>query len=299
MLFSALSCLFLSSFLSLAAAEEEAVYTLTADNFEESVLNEVKQPWLVEFYAPWCGHCQKLEPEWEAAAKELKGRVKLGKVDATVEEELAAKYKIESFPTIKIFYFGAVDPYQGPRQAKEIVEWAEESLDLEVGEKVALELLDQSVFDDNCNVKTCIIAVLPHILDTQAKGRNEMIATLNQVYRRVSRDPWVVMWTHARAHPEFEDAFKIGGTGYPAVAVVNNKNKAYGHMIKAFTSNNLVDFLVSIIKPDHPDKPAIIPFSFEVKLSTVEPWDGEDGEVFEEEEFDLAELGIEVDKDEL
>ena len=154
------------------------------DGWHSVVSLFAKQRFLLPPFANRCGHCQKLEPEWEAAAKELKGRVKFGKVDATVEEELAGKYKIESFPTIKIFYFGAVDPYQGPRQAKEIVEWAEESLDLDVGDKVAVELLDQSVFDENCNVKTCIIAVLPHILDTQAKGRNEFIATLNQVHAR-------------------------------------------------------------------------------------------------------------------
>jgi protein disulfide-isomerase A6 len=69
-------------------ATDKDVVVLTQSNFDEVVLGS-KDIWFVEFYAPWCGHCKKLEPEWNEAATKLKGQVKLGKVDATVETGLA------------------------------------------------------------------------------------------------------------------------------------------------------------------------------------------------------------------
>ena len=67
---------------------DKDVVVLTDSNFDDLVLHS-KDIWLVEFYAPWCGHCKKLEPEWNEAASKLKGQVKIGKVDATVENSLA------------------------------------------------------------------------------------------------------------------------------------------------------------------------------------------------------------------
>ena len=61
---------------------------LTDASFESTVFGS-RDIWFVEFYAPWCGHCKSLEPEWNAAATALKGSVKFGKVDATVETGLA------------------------------------------------------------------------------------------------------------------------------------------------------------------------------------------------------------------
>lgn len=61
------------------------VVKLTKDNFKKLVIDS-DELWLVEFFAPWCGHCKQLTPAWEEAAKRLKGVVKVGAVDMTTDE---------------------------------------------------------------------------------------------------------------------------------------------------------------------------------------------------------------------
>lgn len=73
---------------SSGSSNRDEVIVLDNSNFNELVLKS-KDIWMVEFYAPWCGHCKALEPEYKEAASKLKGQVKLGKVDATVETDLA------------------------------------------------------------------------------------------------------------------------------------------------------------------------------------------------------------------
>ncbi len=83
--------------------------------------------WLVEFFAPWCGHCKNLAPHWAKAATELKGKVKLGAVDATVHSSLAGQYGVQGYPTIKYFPAGVKkgpEEYDGGRTADDIVSWA-------------------------------------------------------------------------------------------------------------------------------------------------------------------------------
>lgn len=97
-----------------AKFDEKDVVVLTDGNFSDFV-DENKYV-MVEFYAPWCGHCKALAPEYAAAATELKAaNVKLAKVDATEENELAEKYEVQGFPTVYLFVDGEHKPYSGQR----------------------------------------------------------------------------------------------------------------------------------------------------------------------------------------
>uniref|UniRef100_A0A8B9JT34 Protein disulfide-isomerase A3 n=1 Tax=Astyanax mexicanus TaxID=7994 RepID=A0A8B9JT34_ASTMX len=78
---------------------------------------------LVKFYAPWCGHCKKLAPEFETAAKRLKGVVTLAKVDCTSSTEVCGRFGVTGYPTLKIFRNGRESSsYDGPRSAVGIVD---------------------------------------------------------------------------------------------------------------------------------------------------------------------------------
>jgi protein disulfide-isomerase A6 len=101
------------------------VIQLTADTFKGKVIDS-NDLWLVEFYAPWCGHCKNLAPEWAKAAKALKGIVKLGAVDMDAHPSVGSPYQIQGFPTIKVFGGNKQKPsdYQGGRTAQAIVDEA-------------------------------------------------------------------------------------------------------------------------------------------------------------------------------
>lgn len=107
-----------------AAKAAEAVVTLTNKNFDTVV--GASERIMVEFYAPWCGHCKALEPEYKKAAEEMKAeglKTVLAKVDATEESELSKRYGVSGYPTLVYITGQKSQNYEGERNAAAIKSW--------------------------------------------------------------------------------------------------------------------------------------------------------------------------------
>jgi len=109
---------------TLCAAEDSKVVVLTKDNFDK-IVNEAETI-LVKFYAPWCGHCKRLAPDYIKAADILAkdgDGVILAEVDATDQTELADRFSVHGYPTLYVFHKGVKSDYKGPRDANGIVKY--------------------------------------------------------------------------------------------------------------------------------------------------------------------------------
>jgi len=110
--------------------KEEATVVLTSSNFDQIVMDPTKSVF-VEFYAPWCGHCKSLAPIWEQLALNFKSEseVVIAKIDADNYKDIAGRYDVTGFPTIKFFPKDQKKsplPYDGGRAEADFVTFLNE-----------------------------------------------------------------------------------------------------------------------------------------------------------------------------
>ena len=255
---------------------EKDVIELTDDNFDNTVFND-ENMWLIAFYAPWCGHCKKLLPEWTAAATQLKGTVKIAKVDATVHQKLAQRYQIQGYPTIKVFAPGKgdkkVEEYQGPRDTSGIVHYALNALDKYGYVPETKQLINSEILKEECEgrVGICIIAFLPHIADSSANERNRYLDTMKEVRKSNAGKPIYYLWAQGGDHFDFEEKLHLS-FGYPAVIAVNYKKKMYSICRSSFSKEHLVDFISNLLN----GKEHLSKLPENIKIKKVDKWDGKD-----------------------
>ncbi|CAA0165972.1 unnamed protein product [Arabidopsis thaliana] len=269
-------------------SEPSASVELNSSNFDELV-TESKELWIVEFFAPWCGHCKKLAPEWKKAANNLKGKVKLGHVNCDAEQSIKSRFKVQGFPTILVFGSDKSSPvpYEGARSASAIESFALEQLESNAGPAEVTELTGPDVMEDKCgSAAICFVSFLPDILDSKAEGRNKYLEMLLSVADKFKKDPYGFVWVAAGKQPDLEKRVGVGGYGYPAMVALNAKKGAYAPLKSGFEVKHLKDFVKEAAKGGKGN----LPIDGTMEIVKTEAWDGKDGEVVDADEFSLEDL---------
>ena len=262
---------------------EKSVVVLDDSNFDDFV--SAQEYTIVEFYAPWCGHCKRLEPDFGAAARRLDGQARLAAVDATQNSELARIYDVNGYPSLKAFYKGKLTDqagYDGPRDVEGMVGWALQTLEALGVEAEVPQLLDASQFKRSCVSKKgalCAVAFLPHILDSGAAGREAYLDTLKAVAKK-HRQLWSFLWSEVGEQEALEAS--LGGlAGVPTLAAISGDKGRFALMRDAFDAKHAAAFVGGVLRGSTKTQPA----SFGA-IATVDEWDGKDGELPEEEPLD-------------
>jgi len=109
---------------SYAYTEEDDVLIL-GDGSLDQALDEFDHL-LVEFYAPWCGHCKQLAPHYAKAAARLKAHdppIRIASVESTTNPVVTETYEVKGYPTLKYFVNKEPREYEGGRTEETIISW--------------------------------------------------------------------------------------------------------------------------------------------------------------------------------
>ncbi|XP_068725493.1 protein disulfide-isomerase TMX3-like isoform X2 [Montipora capricornis] len=134
--------------------------------------------WLVEFYAPWCGYCKKLEPVWMEVGRHLHGSpIRVAKLDATRFSGVSRDFGVRGFPTIKFVKGKRVITYEGDRTVQDIIQFAEKANRAAVTELQTVEQVQRVRKEKS----VCFFLV--------TNGDNSELTTkLKDIYRQVAEN---------------------------------------------------------------------------------------------------------------
>lgn len=217
-----------------ASAEETEsppsdVITLTKETFDAFLAEpEVS---IIEFYAPWCGHCKTFAPEYELLATELKGEIRVAKVDED-EQKIGSKFGVSGFPTIILHKNGEGITYKGSRTKEAIIEEARKMADPEWAPPVSpvAELTTENF--DSYMSENDFVLVMFHApwcghckkikpAYEEAAGTLEMMAESGEIDKNNQIVPKLAR-IDATEHSEIGSRYEV--TGYPTLKIFRKGN---------------------------------------------------------------------------
>lgn len=242
--------------MSVSYCKEEDVEDWTDDDFDESVADVDTA--LVMFYAPWCGHCKRLKPEYAKAAEALKINdppVTLAKVDCTEGgKSTCNKYGVSGYPTLKIFKGGELSTdYNGPREAVGIVKYMKG----QVGEaaRVLKSVGDAESFitkddvgvvafvKDDSNLKE----VFKKVADKMRETVRFAIAEDDAILTKYKYSDVIVLFRPKHLQSKFEDAVIVYDGSVDKSTISTWVKLQYHGLCGHRTSDNVKDFAPPLI----------------------------------------------------
>ncbi|KAF3783438.1 disulfide isomerase-like 1-4 protein [Nymphaea thermarum] len=208
--------------------DEKDVVVLNEGNFSRFI--EENRYVMVEFYAPWCGHCQALAPEFAAAATELKGVAALAKVDATVENDLAQKYDVQGYPTVFFFVDGIHKQYPGARSKDAIVSW--------IKKKTGPAVQNITTVEDAENVLTVESVLVLAFLNSLVGPENAELSAASRLEDGVS--------FYQTVNEDVAKLFHIDPKAKrPSLVLLKKEAEKINHFDGEFSKSAIVDFVFS------------------------------------------------------
>jgi len=248
---------FFSVLLAVAIVAADDVLELSDSDFD-SKLADIDTA-LVMFYAPWCGHCKRLKPEFEKSAGDLLANdppVSLVKVDCTeAGKDTCGRFEVRGYPTLKIFRNGELSSdYNGPREAAGITKYmksqvgpASKEIKTVAEAEAILGKTDAVIFGFGAADST----IQQTLAKTAAKLREEYTfahTSAEEVMTKLGHKEGVVMFRPKHLQNKFEDSAVVysgsdSDKGALATWIGDNINGLCGHR----TTDNAKDFKMPLV----------------------------------------------------
>ena len=196
------------------------VVQLTQSNFQQQVVNS-EEVWVVEFFAPWCGHCRNFEPEYNKLPGIIGKRVHIARIDGSKNQQFMGKYQVKGFPTVLLFDTQDKDQpltYEGERTAEAVSTWLK-TQNINEEKREMLELTKTNYIKECGRNIVCLIFIL------NKKSEKSKLKFLEEVMNENMNKPF--RFFYSERMPQFESELMIEDRSCPKLVSVWDSLNSY------------------------------------------------------------------------